>query len=193
MDFFQLKQGKLILQTPTIDLTETVTQGRKVFVKFPWAASSMRKIEDCVKKRPLFNCLSFMPLPETDRPLADRMSKSTLNGWIEKEYWETIESQPNHWLATKEIQLLSAIFLRNRTEQNAVHVIPPDITLRMKHFYDVTLRIAKKKRNQKINSYTVAMYNTLQSMSIPSVIYLSTSFLCFYATKTKCIGSQLWW
>jgi hypothetical protein len=144
MVFFQLKWGMLILPKWKNEQKED-----DVFLKFPWPASSMKKIENCVKNRPFFHCLSFMPLPETDHPLPYVMSRSTLNGWIENEYWRMKATQPGHWLASHEILLLSAFFLRIGLEQNLVHVFSPDHTKHMKTFFEITECIAKEKRQPK--------------------------------------------
>ena len=146
MDFFQLKGGMLKYRMEKSIVGKQGEEGNHYFLKYPWPASSMKKIENCVKNRPLFDCLSFMPLPETDHPLPYGISRSTLlYGWIPKDHWKTTASQPTFWLATQEIQLLSALFLRNGTEHNSVHVLPPDQTQCMHHFYELVHCMANTK------------------------------------------------
>jgi hypothetical protein len=101
-----------------------VQQEKDVFLRFPWPASSMKNIENCVKNRPMFHCLSFTPLPDTDHPLPYVMSMSTPYGYIENDYWQKEASRPGHWLSSMEVKLLSAFFLRNTApEHKSVHVI----------------------------------------------------------------------
>ena len=150
MDFFQLKGDMLKYRMEKSIVGKQGEEGNHYFLKYPWPASSMKKIENCVKNRPLFDCLSFMPLPETDRPLPYRMSTSRLTyGWISNKWRNTTASQPNYWLQTSEIQLLSAFFLRNSTEHNSVHVIVPDYTTSMRHFYNHVLLMGNKDKEEK--------------------------------------------
>jgi hypothetical protein len=144
--FLLLKRGLIILPK-----WKRVQQEKDVFLRFPWPASSMKKIENCVKNRPMFHCLSFMPLLDTGCPLSYVMSMSTPYGYIKNDYWQKKASLPGHWLNEMEVKLLlSAFFLRNTAaEHKSVHVISPDLTCHMKTFFEVTQRIAKKEKQEK--------------------------------------------
>ena len=105
----------------------------KTLVSFPWPTSNMKKIESCIKSKPLFSHFSLSQLEETKRPYQYLIDKSMMQGAIIKSVWQ--QWPTNHWLSTAAIQLLSALMMRNTTENKFVHVFSPTITKMMQESY----------------------------------------------------------
>ena len=134
--FSELQWGSLTLHKKPIDLMGSDHGHKyqhKVLVEFPWPASSMKKIENCIRSQPLFSSLPLATLPETDQPCTYLTGESMMQGTILESIWHSraATSQQNHWPSTSEIQLLSALLLRNATQNNFIHVFSPSSTLKM--------------------------------------------------------------
>jgi hypothetical protein len=142
MDFYDLHCGRLIVPTPSIDLTlDAITEeiSKDVYLRFPWPASSMKRIEDCVINKPILSTLSGPALPYTDRPYPYQKGSTRLLSSITASFWKrATDGNERHWLCTDEIVFLSALLLRNTSENKFVHVLSPDWTLRMTNLFSVT-------------------------------------------------------
>ena len=134
---FGMVGSLLLCKKGTIDLTN-INNGSdykttKILVEFPWPASSMNQIESCIKSKPLISHLSLSPLPETDCPYSYLQDASTMHGTIYESIWQ--KWHHNHWLSMAEMQLFSALMMRNTTENKFVHVFSPSITKIMQNAF----------------------------------------------------------
>ena len=62
-----------------------------------------------------------------------------MRGNILEEIW--LARPPNHWLTTQEIQLLSALMMRNPTGNKFVHMFSPSITKIMENTFQLYVHI----------------------------------------------------
>ena len=93
LDFFLLQGGKIVLRHKgTIDLTEMDigldSKTDKTLVSFPWPTSNMKKIESCIKSKPLFSHFSLSRLEETEHPYQYLIDKSMMQGAIIESVWQ---------------------------------------------------------------------------------------------------------
>jgi hypothetical protein len=151
MDFFDLLHGNLRLPTlPTDITTDKITPDvpNDVFVEFPWPASSMKKLENCIKAQPFLSSLSGPELPNTERPYFFPKGKTFMLGTITGTFWKgAIKNEGKHWLCSSEIMFLSALFLRNTSQNKHVHVFSPDWTLRMRRAFQNTCHVTTRDEN----------------------------------------------
>ena len=93
LHFFLLWCGKIILcKKATIDLTKmdigSNSKTDKTLVEFPWPTSNMKKIESCIKSKPLLSHFSLSWLEETEHPYNYLIDKSMMQGAIDESVWQ---------------------------------------------------------------------------------------------------------